>query len=236
MDTYTIYLVNQSDNPQLFWAFLSEPEITDSQTVFANSCSNLLIPGGGTYLNSLIIPVQYFIGAGASNNAVKLNNRIEPDSVNNTNLNALWNVNYATVPPCQGPIVGNRPSGTSTPTTVAMRTNPFNQAKNQSNGWYENMSFGVMTSQGFMGVTWEPYPILTYTITPSLIFYIAVGSYSPNTLADITAISNNSAICDTQKDFSAINECTVIYSQTGTWSVNKGKPAIELLNSAREIL
>ncbi len=231
-----MYLVNQNAKGQLFWAFLSEPEISDSPEVFANSSTSLYIPGGSQDLNAFTIPVQYMIGGGASNNAVGLDTLIISNASRNTALAKCWNVTYGTVPPNQGPIIPSAPSGTSKDGTVSMKTNAFDQQKNMDSHWYENMSFGVKTAQGFMGVSWSPDPNKTYIITPKLVFYIAVGSYSSNTLADITAVSNDSAICDTAKDFDSLNQCTVTYTRTGEWSVVAGRPAQAMLRSNREIM
>jgi hypothetical protein len=237
-DFYTIYVVNQSANSQLFWAFLSQPVITNAPQVFANSNTNLQIPGGSTNLNSFTIPVQYIIGSGASNNAVGLDTIIESNATRKVKLTQLYDVAYSDVPPKQGPTMGDAPSPAmvSPETTVGMRTNAFNQTLNTAQKWYENMSFGVKTSQGFMGVTWKPAPSLTYTITPNLVFYIAVGSYSSCSLANINLVSNESAICDPSQHFDLVNQCTVTYSQTGTWSIAKGNPTVELLNSPKDIM
>ena len=86
---YKIYIVNASGNGQLFWAFLSEPVVSNAPNVFANSNTNLYIPGGSTNLNSFTIPVQYVIGAGASNNAVGLNTVIESSATRNTELEKI---------------------------------------------------------------------------------------------------------------------------------------------------
>jgi hypothetical protein len=230
---YTIYLVNQNINPQLFWAFLSAPVVSNNPQVFANSNTNLLIPGASPDLNNFTIPVQYVIGAGASNNAVGLNIEIRSTATRNANLEQLWQVAYATTPPNSGPTVPLTPTGESPPSTLAVRTNAFNQPLNQTNGWYENMSFGVKTAQGFMGVTWLPDPSKTYTITPKLNFYITVGDYSSYSLADINSVANSSAALNTSTDFDLNNICTVVYSGKGEWSHFKGRPTPTVLSAAR---
>ncbi len=233
---YTIYLVNRSNKPQLFWAFLSKPEITNSPTVFANSNTNLRIPGGSQDLNSFTIPIQYVIAVGGSNNAVKLETRIESNSTRNTDLNKLWAIDYTTVPPNQGPIVPAAATGESTAETIAMQTSAFDPVENASKNWFESMSFGLKTAQGFMGVTWVPAPSLTYTIRPKLTFYITVGDYSANSLAEITTVSNRSAACNVPSSFDVSKQCTVTYSRQGTWSVEPGKPDSQLLMRTRELM
>jgi hypothetical protein len=230
---YHIYIVNHSISPHLFWAFLSKPEISSTPEVFANSNTNLQIPAGSSNLNSFTIPVQYVVGTGASNNAVGLDTRIESSATRNTEEKQLWDVVYATVPPNQGP---EMTGPTDANQTIDMKTESFNPETNAAYGWFESMSFGIKTSHGFMGVTWTPSQGITYKITPKLTFYIAIGNYSSSSLADITAISNDSAICDSEKDFDAINQCTVTYDATGSWTTAKGRPSAEMLNSAREIM
>lgn len=231
---YKIYVVNQSANGQTFWAFLSKPEISNTEDVFANSNTNIYIPGGSTSINLFTIPVQYMIGAGASNNAVGLNTKIESNSTRKTDLDQLWNVTYYTVPPNQGPSIPKASTGPSTAKTIAMATSAYNKSTNEGYGWYGNMSFGVQTSQGFMGVTWSPDPQMTYTITPELSFYIAVGDYHAYSLASINAVSSGSAKCDTASSFNSINECTVTYTANGSWEVTEGKPTKTMLEVAKK--
>ena len=232
---YTIYVVNQGSS-QNFFAFLSKPEVSNNSEIYANSSAYIRIPKGSTNLNSFSIPVQYVVQTGASNNAVGLQTLITSNATRKSDLNQLWDVAFTTVPPNQGPVMPLSPSGTSTPTTIAMKTNEFNQAQNAANGWYQSMSFGVQSRQGFLGLTWNPDSNITYTITPKLVFYIAVGDYQSNTLADINSISNGSAVCDTKTSFNAANECTVTYSATGTFSVAKGRPTQQALESARSAM
>jgi hypothetical protein len=233
---YTIYLVNNSVSTQTFWAFLAPPVVTQSPTLFANSNTSLQIPGLSTNLNSFTIPVQYVVGAGASNNAVGLNTVITSNATRNTDLNQGWQVTYATVPPNAGPIMPATASGTSGPTSIGMTTNPFDQQINQANNWHENMTFGIRTSSGSMGVTWTPNPSTVYTITPTLTFYIAVGSFMSNQLASISAISTGTQALPTPSAFNAVGVCTVLYSSKGIFSTYAGPPAPdELLSNANAV-
>lgn len=231
---YKIYLLNKSTDSKQFWAFLSKPEITNTPKVFANSNTSLVIPGGSTDLNLLTIPIQYVIGAGASNNAVELDILIQSNATRNTDLGESWQVKYFTIPPYEGPIISEGDKGSVVKTSTALTTTPFNAKTNAENGWYENMSFGLKTSQGFMGVTWKPEANTTYTITPKLTFYISTGSYSSNSLADITQVSETAAKCNIDQDFDEIKECTVTYTEEGEWIVKKGRPTEQMLKSVRE--
>jgi len=95
------------------------------------------------------------------------------------------------------------------------------------------MSFGVKTGNGFMGVTWEPDPNKTYTITPTLTFYITVGNYSASSLAGIDAVSVGSAELNTATAFDFNKNCTVVYDSTGSWSHYKGLPTVGQLSAAK---
>jgi hypothetical protein len=100
---YTIYLVNNSSNTALFWCFLAPPvELAGDPNVFANSSTSLSVPPMSPATNTFTIPVQYVVGAGASNSAVGLNIRIDSNITLNTDLAQAWEANYATVPPNQG--------------------------------------------------------------------------------------------------------------------------------------
>jgi len=220
---YTIHLVNQSASTQIFWCFLERPEeLASNPNVFANSSTSLAVGSNQPGVNTFTIPVQYVVGAGASNNAVGLNIKIDSSITNNANLTDTWQATYATVPPNMGPTM--KTIGTPSPTnTIAIMSNGFNQATNEANGWFSNMSFGIQTNQGFIGMTWSPSPQQTTTLTPKLKFYVAVGSYGDNTLADWTTVSNSSAEISVPGDFQ-YNATTVTYTPTGGWTVTPGAP------------
>lgn len=225
MDTYTIYLVNQSSSTQIFWCFLERPqELASNHNVFANSSVQLAIGSNQPGTNTFTIPVQYVVGAGASNNAVGLNVQINSSIPKDANLTDTWEADYATVPPPQGPTM-RKLSKQSPANTIAIASNAFDQATNEDAGWFSNMSFGIKTSQGFIGMTWSPSPQQTTTLTPQLKFYVAVGSYGSNTLADWTTVGNDSAEISVPDDFQ-YNATTVTYTATGGWTVTPGKPQL----------
>jgi len=230
-DNYTIYLVNKSAGDQIFWCFLEEPkELAGQAGVFANSAASLAVIPNYPGENYFTIPVQFVVGAGASNNAVGLNVRVTSAITQNASLTDQFSAEYATVPPNKGPVLtmtGNR----AAPTQISIASNGFNQATNENNGWFSNMSFGINTAAGFMGMTWSPFPSQTRTLTPILNFYVAVGSYGANTLAAYTTVSNKSAHLTTPNSFLR-NEATVTYTATGAWQVTPGKPKVSLLAGA----
>ena len=200
-DNYTIYLVNKSAGDQIFWCFLEEPkELAGQAGIFANSAASLAVIPNYPGDNYFTIPAQFVVGAGASNNAVGLNVRVTSALTQNANLTDQFSAEYATAPPNKGPnmtLIGNG----AAPTQISIASNGFNQANNENLGWFSNMSFGINTAAGFMGMTWSPFPSQTRTLTPILNFYVAVGSYGANTLAAYTTVSNKSAHLTTPRDF-----------------------------------
>lgn len=226
---YQIYIVNQSATTQVFWCFLAPPpELAHDPGVFANSSASLAVvpncPGSAFFG----IPVQYVVAAGASNQAVGLNVMIASDVSCEASLQQQFDVDYATVPPPQGPTMS--PSGASSPNTIALTSNAFNQAGNENQGWFSNMSFGIQSEAGFTGMTWSPAAQTTRTLTPGLTFYIAVGNYGSNALASWDDISTNSIAINVPNSFQG-DSCTVTLLADGGWDQVPGRPATEALAS-----
>lgn len=221
---YKIYLVNQSSSTQTFWCFLTRPqEVAGDPTVFANSSASLAIDSNDPSTNSFTIPVQYVVGAGASNNAVGLNVKVDSTISQNSDLTQVWDAVYANVPPNKGPKL-TLDSGTVGPNSLKIITNPFDQENNEANDWYANQSFGIQTAAGFMGMTWSPSPNQSRTLTPKLSFYINVGSFGSSTLADWTDVGNDAAVVSVPGSFSA-GACTVTLLNNGKWKIVPGKPS-----------
>ena len=230
MNQYNIYLVNQEVQSQIFWCFLDAPQGLGSKKVYANSEVSLEVkPFNPHVQNSFTVPVQYQVEAGASNQAVKPKIEITSMDTYKTNTGEMWQVDYTTVPPNEGPSMNQAsspPPNSQPPSSsqILLSTNAFNQKTNIQNNWYESMSFGIMTEAGYIGTTWSPDPSETYTITPKLKFYIATGKYESNSLASYSQVSNGSAIVDTAQSFDAQLNCTVTLNSSGQWSVTPGLP------------
>ena len=221
---YTIYLVNKSVNTQLFWCFLDRPqELADDPRVFANSAASLAVDSSSPATNTFTIPVQYKIGAGASNKAVGLNIKVDSSITQNVNLQERWLADYTTVPPQKGPTL-KKLAKASPVNTLAIQSNPFNQLTNEAAGWFSNMSFGIQTKQGFMGMTWSPDPNKRRTITPKLKFFVSAGDFGTNQLADWEDVANVAAEIDVPTSFK-LEKCTVTYTPTGEWIVTPGAPS-----------
>ena len=222
-DTYTIYLVNKSADTQLFWCFLAPPqELVNDPRVYANSSANLAVLPNSPASNYFQIPVQYLVGAGASNNAVGLNVVVVSNVTNDANLQDTWQANYANWPPNEGPVMAK--SGVQAPAnTIAIVSNAYDKVNNENNNWFANQSFGIQTEAGFIGMTWDPDPNQTRTLTPKLTFYVATGDYNSNALASWNDVSNNAQAVNAPSDF-LYNKCTVTYGQDGEWSITPGEP------------
>jgi hypothetical protein len=223
-DTYTIYLQNQSASPQDFWCFLAPPEqLTNNAAVFANSSASIEVAPNYAGVNEFVIPIQYVVGAGGSNQAVGLNIEIISQVSNDASLTDTWNADYVNAPPNQGPTMAL--AGTKQKSTdIAIVTNGFNKITNEQNGWYSNQTFGIESQSGFIGMTWSPDPATTTILTPQLTFYIAVGKYGSNKLANYDEFSNTSAVINAPSSFDEVNNCTVTYTQAGGWEITQGKP------------
>jgi len=222
---YTIYLVNKSAATQVFWCFLAPPaELASDPGVFANSSTSLAVASMAPGINTFTVPVQYVVGAGASNNAVGLNIKINSSITEDAELGQMWDANYATIPPNMGPTMVL--DDLSAPATaIAIKSNAFNRGVNEAGGWFSNMSYGIQTYQGFIGMSWSPDPSKTRTLTPLLKFYIATGTYGANSLASWTEVSNDSAVLSVPSSFK-YNKTTVTYTETGKWKITPGEPAL----------
>lgn len=218
---YTIYLKNESSNTQNFWAFLQKPEGLSNNVVYANSSAYLSVYPKDRGINSLVIPVQYSLGAGASNQAVGLGVQIDSSIIREAQLKQTWEAKYATIPPHQGPYLNTAQGHQASDNTISLITNSFDKANNEYGKWYSNASFGIQTQMGFLGVTWSPSPNEQCTITPKFSFYIATGNFSSYELADLETISRKAAKIELS-DFRN-QEVTVTLTSRGDWIVQPGR-------------
>lgn len=220
---YTIYLKNESNDAKDFWLFLEKPNGLSNNDVYANSSAYLSVYPNERGTNSIVIPTQYSLGAGASNKAVGLGVQIDSNVVVDAELKQTWEAHYASTPPKRGPNL-NLVQGGSSDNSIILLSNTFDKAKNESENWYSNASFGIQTQIGFLGVTWSPYPNEQCLITPKLSFYIATGSFRSNELADLATISRRSAKVELS-DFKNF-EVTVTLTSSGDWMVQPGRERI----------
>jgi hypothetical protein len=222
---YNIYVVNQMTSAQEFWCFLAAPQVSTSGTVYANSSAYLTVVPSSTDFNSFTVPVQYVFEAGASNQAVGLNIKIQSSTSEDVNLGSQWEASFANPALHEGPTLTNY--GSAAPTgSLQYETNSYDQSQEGPDRWYGNETFGIETEQGFIGLTWAPVANTTITIMPNLQFYIATGSFQANTLASMTTVSNDSQLVSLN-DFDQSLNCTVTLSPSGTWSVAPGMPGIQ---------
>ena len=227
---YTIYFINQSSTTQTFWCFLARPqEVASDPSVFANSSASLAIDSNDPATNSFTIPVQYVVAAGASNNAVGLNVKVNSTISQNSDLSQVWDATYADAPPNKGPKLSLNPESVG-PNSLKIVSNAFAQDSNESLGWYASQSFGIQTEAGFMGMSWSPSPNKSRTLTPKLSFYVSTGEFGSSTLADWTQVSNDSAQVNVPGNFIA-GACTVTLLNNGKWKITPGKPTKMMLMS-----
>ncbi|WP_231737977.1 hypothetical protein [Myroides odoratus] len=219
---YKIYLVNKGSSTKNFWCFLQKPEGVPTSDVYANSDAMLSVVPNYDGKNWFTIPLQYKVGAGATNQAVGLNVKIDSSVIKDAQLEQLWNAEYATAPPKQGPNLSISQGEKSPANTIGIKSNKFNQVQNENEKWYSNMSFGIESANGFMGVTWAPSPNDKSTVTPKFAFYIATGDFTSNSLADIATISNEAAKIELSS-FKSL-EVTVTLTEKGEWLVEPGAP------------
>ncbi|TPG39993.1 hypothetical protein [Flavobacterium pectinovorum] len=218
---YTIFLRNESRDTKNFWLFLEKPNGLSNNEIYANSSVYLSVSPNDRGTNTIVIPTKYSLGAGASSKAVGLGVQIDSNVVVDAELKQTWEAHYASTPPKQGANL-NLVQGQGSPdNSIVLLSNSFDKAKNESDNWYSNASFGIQTQNGFLGVTWSPYPNEQCLITPNLSFYIATGSFKSNELADLATISGQSAKVEL-RDFKNF-EVTVTLNSRGQWMVQPGR-------------
>ncbi len=218
---YTIYLKNESSNNQNFWAFLQKPEGLPNSGVYAHSSAYLNVSPDYGAINKFDIPLQYSLGAGASNQEVGLGAQIDSSIILHANVKETWETQYATIPPYRGPSLNSEQGHQASDNSITLMTNSFDQEKNEGGKWYSNASFGIQTQVGFLGVTWSPYPNEQHVITPKFSFYISTGSFQSDKLADLTKISKKAAKIELS-DFRN-QEVTVTLTSSGDWIVQPGR-------------
>lgn len=217
---YTIYISNQSLNNHRFWLFLKPPVVLETDpNVFANSSAYLDIDSKAPSLNSFAIPLQYRVGAGASNKAVGLGVKISSSSSRDAELGQSYKASYQA--PRKGPTLESAGEATSG-NIIQLVSNEFNQELYEEEGWYANMSYGIQSADGFIGMTWSPVPGNTRSIAPEFSFFISTGSFDQNSLARWTDVSTHAATIKLEyfKQYS----CTVILTSSGSWDIKPGRP------------
>ncbi|WKZ93937.1 hypothetical protein P0E69_08695 [Chimaeribacter arupi] len=216
---YVIHIQNQQNEKEKFWCFLSKPEAEYDADVFANSSTYLTVPlFTGNQDNYFTVPLQYIVSAQASSRVVGLKTKITSSNYEEADLGQSWDFELFT--DNEGPVI-TEGEPIDDNTQLLMRTNKYNKNEEPLNNWYNSLTFGIKTENGFMGVTWSPKADQQYYVTPNFEFYISTGRFSENTLADITNIAASSATV-TLKDFDGNRECTVVRTPNGEWEVHKG--------------
>ncbi|NET55440.1 MAG: hypothetical protein F6K47_04385 [Symploca sp. SIO2E6] len=218
---YTFNLRNLQANPVTMWLFLEAPQFsTPPQNVFQNSDTFLQVtPYDPTRTQKFESFVQYSMGVGAQTDPVVVGNVAKSSQTISAELNKGYLATYGSSQGDAPGIVPGKTRATPTETNLVVDTNVFSPVQN----WNNSMTFGVKTSSGSTGVTWVPNPNFEYVITPILTFFVAVGNYSVNKLAQIQAGSLTNAVLKTGPggDFDQFNNTYITYEQDGTWSTQK---------------
>jgi hypothetical protein len=218
--TYTFNLRNLEKDPVTMWLFLAAPTFSENPAkVYQNSSTFLSVPSyNPNQSQTFEAYVQYRLGAVQQSQPVQIGNRVisrsKQEAILNTGYGATYSSEKGGYPEVNPAETKRRPE----PTNIVVETNKFTPVQD----YYNALTFGVTTSEGMTGVTWEPKPNLDYAITPTLTFYIAVGSYQQNQLAQIDATSADNALIKSGYggNFDEFNNTWVTYKTDGTWTVD----------------
>lgn len=218
--TYTFNLRNLQQDPVTMWLFLAAPIFSENPgDVYQNSNTFLSVPFYNPNDSQIFkANVQYVLEAAQQSQPVKLGNQVISTAKQDADLNTGYTATYSSE---QGGFPTITEGSTKVPqsTNMVVETNKFTPVQD----YYNALTFGVTTTQGLTGVTWEPKPNIDYKITPTLTFYIAIGSYQANELAQIDATSVDNAVIKSGfgGNFDQFNNTWVTYNIDGTWAVNE---------------
>jgi hypothetical protein len=223
-NNYTIYLVNQSLDTQIFSCFLQRPDVLANRRVFDVTNLIIAVPSRSEGSDCFVIPQQLAVAAGASNQPVGANAQISSNLIKNAGLGDQFSAEYFNAPPPMGPTLTQSGKGAA-PGQISISANAFDQAPNEAQGWFANMSFGIKTGSGFMGMTWSPSPNQTNNLTPVWGFLVTASAYYRNYLVRSAFVSNTSAQAQLTipRDF-LYGAATVTYTTNGSWLVTPGRP------------
>lgn len=218
----TIHLVNRGATLQTFWCFLVPPPGLDGDGVFANSSTSLAVRPNDPGTNEFVIPIAYFVGAGASFTEVKASATILSSVTQGASAGERTSAyaTYAGYPPPETPALDVKKRNQSPRTKIEAWINRFDKVQNERLGWFSSMSFGMKTNHGVTGLTWSPDPKDKKTIFPVEDFYVAVGAFQDNTLVRWTDVMDAGVLVP-ESSFSR-DAVTVTVTSTGQWIVTPG--------------
>jgi hypothetical protein len=212
MTAYQINLVNQTASTQTFAVFLAPPPELNQFEVFPVSSAFATVAPNQSGV-SVVLPVQYVVGAGASNVPIGPGVTVAAQVTQRTAPGESWLANYATSPPNMGPALVR--AGTAVnPATIAIASNAFNAPANWANRWFQNQWFGMISSMGFIGMVWEPEPQQGLVLTPAPTFLVAVGGFAPYQATSWGEIAQVSTTLRVPADFTA-GQATVTAAPDG---------------------
>ncbi|UTV30986.1 hypothetical protein [Photobacterium atrarenae] len=229
-DKLTIYIVSKSSSKETFWCFLAKPEELDTGSeIYANSSARLTIDAGSTPEASFGIPVQFKLAAKSINHPVGLGIEVSTRESKDVQLEDVWQGTFYTGEEHQAPDLTKVSGQKATENHIEYKTNKFEPDDVIANQWYPSQSYGMKTDSGFVGMTWDARPGKVVKIEPLVKFYVSAADYQAGTLANLTTISDSSAVVELS-DFSG-KAVTVTYLSNGDWDVKPGRPKQALENT-----
>ncbi|MEH2461296.1 hypothetical protein [Nostoc sp.] len=219
--TYTFNLRNLEQDPVTMWLFLAAPAFSEKpENVYQNSSTFLSVPSYNPNKSQIFkANVQYLLQTAQQSVPVKVGNQVISTAKQEADLNTGYIATYDSKKGGSPDIATGSTKRPPKATDMVVETNKFTPVQD----YYNALTFGVITNDGMTGVTWVPRPNLDYAITPTLTFYIAVGSYEANKLAQIDATSVENAVIKSGYggNFDQFNNTWVTYNTDGTWTVDK---------------
>jgi hypothetical protein len=218
--TYTFNVRNLEQSPATMWLFLDTPVIPSQNLskIFQNSDTSLEVPHYNGHGQQVFkATVQYQLDVGQQTQPVALGNQIISKDTIDASLDTGYLAHYSGKKGGFPSLTAGSTSNPPAATNMVVQTNPFVPVQH----YHNSLTFGLRTEQGTTGVTWEPLPNFDYTITPTLTFYIAVGNYVSNVLAQVGGSGATNAALKTGPggSFNQFNNTWVTYTTTGQWEV-----------------
>ncbi|PZA12026.1 hypothetical protein DNX69_08340 [Rhodopseudomonas palustris] len=220
MTTVTINLQNNSNSLQNFCFFQQPAQYSSGGQVYASSLlGQPLLPyaASGAIL-SFMITLQTYAG---------VQQQIAPPQPGQP-VGQAGAIRAIEPTPAGGTPIGNTTTMTVTPAlglspttvTAGLKTGAFRIATASFNPTLVAYNAGVAMQTLAGGILLSNFvtapPNVALDCTPSLKFYVQIGSYIAGTAIDFLTMSTTAALCDATQGFTAFN---VSYNIDGTWTI-----------------
>lgn len=218
--SYTFNLRNLEQGSVTMYLFLAAPEFSEApEHIYQNSSTFLEVPlYKSNQTEKVVANVQYQLQVEQQTIPIKIGSQVMSSATQNAEVNTGYIATYSNELGGAPSLDDGKTNRPPEPQDMVVQTNPFSDVE----GYYNALTFGVTTDRGMTGVTWVPKPNMDYAITPTLTFYIAVGSFQENELATIDATGAENAVVRSGHDgkFDQHGNTWVTYNSDGTWSVD----------------